>query len=1142
MDFETLLNSSKDVIKEYLDDPEKLKEMHFDFKQATELIKAIGEASEYVENVEKFQNILLNTVDIENFSKEEEKNIKYTIVDLIKATGKQEEYLNNQDIRSVYRSYLILASGKAEEYLDNPEKLERFELSSSDIVELIESTGKTEEYLQDIDKLKKFGLDSYDIKDLIIASGKAEEYLQDIDRLKQFEFDSYDIKNLIIASGKVEEYLQDINKIKSFGLMEHRFELSQAEIYDLIEKTNDVDKYMTPEELHRLGLDYGPTITLIKASKNPEKYLLKGQNINDEELELSMANAIKATGDIERYLTPEKLQELDIFNKDIWLNLIKETGNEEKYLFDGENINAPKFFPKFSNIIKATGNIDAYLTKEKLEKFESIGYRYSLSKEDIIKLIKATGNIDMYLTKEKLEEFKSIGYEYSLSEEDIIELIKATGNIDAYLTKEKFEEFKALGRPIKKKAIIELIKATGNIDKYLTKEKLEEFKSIDRQIKSQDIIELIKATGNIDTYLTLEKLIELGLKDNNEAITKLVKESAHPKKYLLEGEDINNPQLQLNICNILKGTTCTKLTKNELSTLCGYDNEVIIMVSNIDDEKKNDATKILDRLDRSNSAELRRIKIPMALQILEKDQKEYEKTLNVIENVYLTSDVPDIGKLYLVFKELHPNLLGESSKIGDDSVGNIPSLKNITSTEKKSIIFSNLLMIAAESNNRNLREYLSTIEEGDQLFKKIRSGEMQVDDLKKAEKETITKYNRILNALYNQRNKAKRENIGDIAKDVNELATLYRMDNIKTEMPDRLIGLFAHRANIKSLAKAKELFESSRKMAEDRNEKAAQNGSISVEKGDFIKGVANTEYFPSMLQKGILAKDFLGGSATSDATPLDTDVEIIEKKGKTLRETLSMLEIANGFTDADVSNKKLGKIMLVFSKDNFIETRNKNGEESKENIKLLKNSPNKKEVCNNFGDTAYGISVGIGSENIKCIIADRYIDKLGLEIALNGFYIPIVDNDGKVIYTKEMYDVFRQKMKGLSHYDENHFELDETARKEEMTGILELVDKSMQNAKDKQEKILKTLGEAVKKNGYDVSEERRTDLKPGIVEFIDTGSTGRGTNMPDDGDFDYMVRLDKTLSDNPAELKNSLREALRKSRTTKRCHGNTSRI
>ena len=103
----------------------------------------------------------------------------------------------------------------------------------------------------------------------------------------------------------------------------------------------------------------------------------------------------------------------------------------------------------------------------------------------------------------------------------------------------------------------------------------------------------------------------------------------------------------------------------------------------------------------------------------------------------------------------------------------------------------------------------------------------------------------------------------------------------------------------------------------------------------------------------------------------------------------------------------------------------------------------------------------------------------------------------------------------------------ETKHKQ-MKQIIELVDRSMQDARNKQEKILKTLEEAVNKNGYKLSDERRTDLKPGIVEFIDTGSTGRGTNMPGDGDFDYMVRMDKVLSDNPTEFKNSLREALRK--------------
>ena len=671
--------------------------------------------------------------------------------------------------------------------------------------------------------------------------------------------------------------------------------------------------------------------------------------------------------------------------------------------------------------------------------------------------------------------------------------------------------------------ITKLIRATQNPEKYLF-----EWQNINDPKLQLNKANIIKATGKIEEYLTLEKLAELGLKDNDDVITELIKATNNPEKYLFEGQDINDPKLQLSMTNIMKVVLSQSLTKEDVETVLKFNNETIKMVTSIDEGKQKDVIKILDRLSRSNSAELRRIKNQIALQILEKEPETYERTLSTIENIYLTSNIPDVGKLYLVFKELHPNLLGEDTKIQDDSIGNIPSLKEATIGERKSMIFTRLLMSAVESNSRNLRDYIETIEQGNEIFKKIRNGEVKAQNLAKKERETITKYNEILNFVYNQSNKEeKRENTGDIEKDINELAKLFRMDVIEREMPNRLVRLFAHRAEVRSLTQAKKIMEKAREKADERNTEFAKRESINIEEGDFVKGVRDTEYFPSMLQRGILAKDFLGGDATSDATPLDTDVEKATKVSGTLNETLKSLKVANDFTSSNIDGKKLGRIMLVFSKDNFIETRNQNDEVSKENIELLEQDSSKKEVCHNF-DTAYGISMGIGSENIKCIIADRYVDKLGLEIALNGFYIPIVDNDGKVVYTKEMYNNFREKMQGLSHYGEKHFELDETAKKPEMSGIIELVDRSMQNAKTKQEKILKTLEEAVNKNGYTLSDERRTDLKPGIVEFIDTGSTGRGTNMPGDGDFDYMVRMDKVLSDNPTEFKNSLREALRK--------------
>lgn len=955
MNFETLINSPKEVIKEYLEKPESLKEIGCSISQVGELIKVAGESITYVENFEKFKDILDIFIDEKNFSDDDAKELGRIMVEWIKDTGKAEEYLNNEEmIKNGYGLYIILAADKAEEYLDEPEKYKNIELSEFDIVELIKSTGKIEKYLKDIEKLRKFEISSYEISELIIAAGKAKEYLEKPELCTNL--------GLTIDS-----------KI------------------DLILATGEVDKYLTPEKLYELGMHGIPTVGLIKASKNPENYLFDGQNLNAPDLtfKLSIANAIKATGRIEEYLTPEKIVEykLDLDSPEI-KELIKLTKNPRMYLFEGQDINNLEFKLNITNMIKGTGRIEKYLTPEKLARF--------------------------------------------------------------------------------------------------------------------------------------------GLENDWTKIKELIKATNAPGRYLFEGQDINDPNLQLNMANIVKGILTQSLTKEDIETVLKFNNETIEALINVDESKQKDAIKILDRLSRSNSAELRRIKEQMALQILEKKPETYEKTLNSIENIYLTSNIPDVGKLYLVFKELHPNLLGEDTKMQDASVGNIPSLKEATTSEKKNMIFTSLLMSAIESNSRNLRNYIETIEQGNEIFKKIRNGEVKARNLVEKERETITKYNEILNFVYNQSNKEeKRENVGNIEKDINELAKLFRMDIVKAEMPDRLVRMFAYRAEIRSLAQAKEIMKKSREKADERNTEFSKRESINIEEGDFIKGIVNTEYFPSMLQRGILAKDFLGGNAMSDATPLDTDVEKVTKVGKTLDETLKSLEVADGYISSVTDGKKLGKIMLVFSKDNFIETRNQNDEVSKENIELLKQDKDKKEVCHNFG-TAYGISMGIGSENIKCIIADKYVDKLGLEIALNGFYIPIVDNDGKVVYTKEMYNNFREKMQGLSHYGEKHFELDETAKKPEMSGIIELVDRSMQNAKTKQEKILKTLEEAVNKNGYTLSDERRTDLKPGIVEFIDTGSTGRGTNMPGDGDFDYMVRMDKVLSDNPTEFKNSLREALRK--------------
>jgi vacuolar-type H+-ATPase subunit E/Vma4 len=74
--------------------------------------------------------------------------------------------------------------------------------------------------------------------------------------------------------------------------------------------------------------------------------------------------------------------------------------------------------------------------------------------------------------------------------------------------------------------------------------------------------------------------------------------------------------------------------------------------------------------------------------------------------------------------------------------------------------------------------------------------------------------------------------------------------------------------------------------------------------------------------------------------------------------------------------------------------------------------------------------------------------------------------------------------------------------------------------------LLKVLQKAIEANGLTMATERKKELLPGIVEVIDTGSTGRGTNEPGDGDFDFMLRIDREILKDSESFKEKIKEVL----------------
>ena len=136
-------------------------------------------------------------------------------------------------------------------------------------------------------------------------------------------------------------------------------------------------------------------------------------------------------------------------------------------------------------------------------------------------------------------------------------------------------------------------------------------------------------------------------------------------------------------------------------------------------------------------------------------------------------------------------------------------------------------------------------------------------------------------------------------------------------------------------------------------------------------------------------------------------------------------------------------------------------------------------------------------------------------ITILGNYIPIYDMNNNLLFSKEDYDLIKSKMQGLSHYGSNNYTFSSNL---DFPGIDEYVSKIEESVIDstkKSDSIIKLLKFELGKKGISVGvgNEKYAD-----VILIDIGSTGRGTNIPYDADFDFMARISPRIYNKPSKL------------------------
>ena len=527
---------------------------------------------------------------------------------------------------------------------------------------------------------------------------------------------------------------------------------------------------------------------------------------------------------------------------------------------------------------------------------------------------------------------------------------------------------------------------------------------------------------------------------------------------------------------------------------------------NIDIAKIDSISEILYRLSSSNSREIYTFRSELASQLLKIDNPA--EGLDKIEKIFIKNNIPTVGKLYSVFTILHPSF--EGFNLSEESMVS-PVLKQSSIRNKNIIIFSDLIKASFGSNNRGINSYLKNLEQGFNLYESIISGETNYSSLDDESKKTINLFSKYLITLYGNTLKGKTSDINfkdDVISNITKLKHLFSLNgDLNYNLSDRAIYMFCHFAGIDTIKQAKAYSSSCVKNADERNRKSALSPMQLVE-GDFIKGIGDIKYLSKILQNGSVSREFLGESAGSDFTPLDTDLSRIMLKESSIEEKIE-----------NTSAKQYGPIWFVLkNNDRFNITR----DHLKNNYSLDSNL-SKLELfyTGALGPDHYGIRTGFASSDIDYIVVkEPYDERIGLEIAINGFYIPVASTSGEILFTPKDYDDLRAKMSGLSYLGSDEYNFSTSLINEDTKDLVSKMAANEYEITRKKEKINKIIESSLFELGLGLKTFIDTDLSPGTVELIDTGSTGRGTNQIGDGDFDFIMRLDKSIMSNPTKLEN----------------------
>ena len=608
-----------------------------------------------------------------------------------------------------------------------------------------------------------------------------------------------------------------------------------------------------------------------------------------------------------------------------------------------------------------------------------------------------------------------------------------------------------------------------------------------------------------------------------------VQEFRDHKEELLSILDALPDQFREIVDPIFEQATLKKIAHNDLTNLFqktiseGDTARAQFVVKHLDSiisiapENRETYFNMLNRLFSSLSAEVRRMAEPLAEQLLQTDDPE--GNLTEIEDIFVENNIPTVGKIYKVFETLYPpDRIDAILEKGDAS----PVLTESTTKKRYYTIYRDLLRVHVESLDPNLNVFMSILKDGEDVFAKAEHE--GTESLSETEREQLEELLEKINTLYAHSLKNAMKDPMDNGNSDIELSERIARSRERLEVKDnqyiydRLAEMFLKPIGVETFSELEHMMDAKRQEAHERGLALAeriQKGEQFISEGDLTKGVVGDQ-MPSVLSHGFVAREYLGQNAGSDATPLDADVARVPEKKETIHDTIRQL-MSRGYGDTMIYIKDRGQ---------FQKTRGVDADASEEPTY----DKDRLELFGTSGGQHYGIRTGFPSSEIDALICEPNAASLGqtmYTIAENGFYIPVVDEEGTLLFTPDMYERYRQAFQGLERFNGDPLHVEEPSEEWHRQQIEQIVDTKREENR-RIEAVTHSIRSAVEKalEEHGVSLQSPYDTSLRGAKLSNTGSSDRGVNVPGDLDFDFSLQLDENDVQHAGSIANAIRSTM----------------